>query len=102
MPHEDEELSDVVVVIVDEPGMSTQDAAKKLAEQGLQVSDVDDPNGVVEGTIASSKIPALKKLEFVKYVRDVFNYVADFPPGDPRNRDPDGEALPDEADDAGA
>jgi hypothetical protein len=102
MSHEEAELSDVVIVLVDEPGMTTADAAKKLSEQGLSVTDIDEDDGVVEGTIETAKIPQLKKLNFVKYVRDVFNYVADYPPGDPRNTDPDDDGLPSEADDAGA
>jgi hypothetical protein len=102
MPGEDLELSDVVVVMIDEPGMTIQDASKKLTELGLAVSDVDEADGVVEGTIETEKVAALKKLPFVKYVRDVFNYLADFAPGDPRNHDKDDEKLPEEADDAGA
>ena len=102
MAHDDAELSEVIVVLVDEVGMTTQDASKTLAEHGLLVSDVDEPNGVVEGTIETAKIGQLKKLEFVKYVRDVFNYVADYPPGDPRNLDTAKDDLPSEADDAGA
>jgi hypothetical protein len=102
MAHDDAELSEVIVVLVDEPGMTTQDASKTLSEQGLLVSDVDEANGVVEGTIETAKIGQLKSLQFVKYVRDVFNYVADYPPGDPRNLDPAEDDLPSEADDAGA
>jgi hypothetical protein len=102
MGHEDAEVSEVVIVLVDEPGMTTQDAAKKLAELGLAVSDIDEPDGVVSGTIESAKIAQLKKLEFVKYIRDVFDYVADYPPGDPRNLDKVEDDLPSEADDAGA
>ncbi len=102
MAHEDAELSEVVVVLVDEPGMTTQDAAKKLAELGLTVCDIDESDGVVSGTIETCKTPLLKNLEFVKYIRDVFNYVADYPPGDPRNLDIVNDDLPSEADDAGA
>jgi hypothetical protein len=102
MGHDDAELSEVTVVLADDPGMSAKDAAAKLAEAGLAVSDVDESNGVVEGTIETAKITLLKKLEFVKYIRDVFNYVADYPPGDPRNLDIVQDDLPSEADDAGA
>ncbi|HEX4056284.1 MAG TPA: hypothetical protein VHX86_18640 [Tepidisphaeraceae bacterium] len=102
MEHQDNELSDVVVVLVDEPGMTTKAAAEKLKPLGLAVSDVDEDNGVVEGTIETAKARSLEKLEFVKYVRTVFNYIADYPAGDPRNLDPDGDELGPEADDAGA
>jgi len=102
MDHEDAELTEVIVVLVDEPGMSTQDAANKLAELGLVISDVGESDGVVSGTIETARLRLLKKLEFVKYVRDVFNYVADYPPGDPRNLDAVEDDLPSDADDAGA
>jgi len=102
MAHQDAELSDVVVVLVEEPGMTAEDAANQLRDLGLAVSDVDEANGVVEGTIETAKIKSLKQLEFVKYVRDVFNYLADYPPGDPRNLDRDEDELDSEADDAGA
>jgi hypothetical protein len=38
----------------------------------------------------------------VKYIRDVFKYIADYPPGDSRNLDNVEDDLPAEADDAGA
>ncbi len=101
MEHNDDELSDVVVIIVDEPGMTTAEAAEKLKGAGLEVSSVDEPNGAVEGTIETAKVKSLQKLEFVKYVRTVFNYIADYPFGDPRNLDPDVDELGPEADDAG-
>ena len=102
MAHQDAELSDVFVVLVDEPGMTARDAANKLRDLGLAVSGVDEPNGVVEGTIETAKIKSLKQLDFVKHVRSVFNYIADYPPGDPRNLDPEDDDLKSEADDAGA
>ncbi|MGD0390207.1 MAG: hypothetical protein ABSC42_14770 [Tepidisphaeraceae bacterium] len=102
MAHQDAELSDVVVVLVDEPGMTTQDAANKLRDLGLAVSDIDEDDDVVQGTIETAKITLLEQLEFVKHVRSVFNYMADYPPGDPRNLDRDNDDLDSEADDAGA
>jgi hypothetical protein len=102
MEHQDDELSDVVVVLVDEPGMTTQAAAEQLKPLGLQISNVDEENGVVEGTIEAAKVKSLQTPAFVKYVRTVFNYIADYPPGDPRNRDSDDDELSSEADDAGA
>jgi hypothetical protein len=101
MGHEDAELTDVVVVLVDEPGMTIDDAAKKLVALGLAITNTDPANDVIEGTIETAKVSSLKKQPFVKYVRDVFTYVADYPPGDPRNLDKDDDELPSEADDAG-
>ena len=88
------ELSDVVVVLVEEMGMTIHDAAKKLTEIGLIVSDLDEEELVVEGTIEAEKLSGLKRLEFVKYVRDVFNYIAE--------EEGEEDELGSEADDAGA
>jgi hypothetical protein len=98
MEHQDAELSDVVVVIEEEPGMSFKDVVARLQSEGLSVSDTDEPNGVVEGTLESAKAKGLEKLPFVKYVRCVFNYTADFPPGDPRNMDPADDKWTDDDD----
>jgi hypothetical protein len=96
MAHQEAELSDVIVVLVDEPGMPTPDAADKLRNLGLAVSHIDQANGVVEGAIETAKIQLLRQLKFVKYVRNVFNYIAE----GPDNLDNDGD-LSSEADDAG-
>jgi hypothetical protein len=93
MAGQEAELSDVMVVLVDEPGMSTADAAEKLRTLGLVVSSIDQANGVVEGAIETAKIQLLRQLKFVKYVRIVFTYIAEY--------DSDGD-LSSEADDAGA
>jgi hypothetical protein len=78
--------------------MSFKDVVARLQSEGLSVSDTDEPNGVVEGTLESAKAKGLEKLPFVKYVRSVFNYTADFPPGDPRNMDPADDKWTDDDD----
>ena len=102
MAHEDAELSDVEVVLADDAKLSVAGAAEEMKKLGLFVEDTDEENRVVEGTIESAKVGDLKKLAFVKYVRVVFSYIADYPPGDPRNLDTDDDELSSEADDAGA
>jgi beta-lactam-binding protein with PASTA domain len=77
MSKAEEEHSDVVVVLVDQPGMTMADAIEQLKSAGLEVSDTDGDNDVVEGTILTAKIGAIKKLTFVKYVRDVFDYYSE-------------------------
>jgi hypothetical protein len=102
MEHQDVEWSDVVVVLVDEPGMTTQNAAEKLKSLGLAVSDVDEANGVVEGTIQTAMVKSLETLEFVKCLRSVFNYISEHPRGSHNNQDAEEDDLGPEADDAGA
>jgi hypothetical protein len=102
MDHCDAEVTDVVVVLQEDPGMTVENAVLKLQTEGLSVSDIDQGNSVVEGTILSEKVKGLEKLPFVKYVRNVFSYTADYLPGDPRNLDTDNDADPESTDDAGA
>src|SRR5437763_13962739 len=89
MDHRDAEMSDIVVVVDDEqPGTAGIDAiVAKLKSMGVQVDKVDPDQGVVEGTCETGKIKQLNTIQGVKYVRSVFNYVADFPAGDPRDKD---------------
>jgi hypothetical protein len=82
MAESEEEMSDVMVVLADEPGMTVQEAVAKLQAAQLSVTNVDEDDGVVEGTIDAGKVAALRGLPFVKYVRDVFNYVNKPDPGD--------------------
>ena len=58
-----------------------------LKEAGLEVSNADEDNNVIEGCIEASRVAALEKLEAVEYVRKVFTYEANYPPGDPRDVD---------------
>jgi len=90
MAYSDVEMSDVFVVL-DESAAATQFdiLVIRLKEAGLFVEKADSDNGVVEGTIQSALLKALEALPEVKYVRAVFNYVADYPVGDPRNLDED-------------
>src|SRR5580658_3782837 len=71
MGKDEKELSDVVIVLVEEIGMTIHDAARKLTEVGLIVSEVDEEEAIVEGTIETEKVGGLKEMVFVKYVRNV-------------------------------
>jgi len=62
-------------------------AVKMLADAGMRITKADDDNSVIEGEINSEHLHALERLPCVDYVRKVFTYHANFPPGDPRDRD---------------
>jgi hypothetical protein len=62
-------------------------AVKMLKDAGMRVTNADDDNSVVEGEIDTENLHAMEKLPCVDYVRKVFSYDANFPPGDPRDRD---------------
>ena len=63
------------------------DAVKMLKDAGMTVDSADDDNSTVSGQIELEKVHGLEKLDCVDYVRKVFTYNANFPPGDPRDRD---------------
>lgn len=98
MEHEDAEVSDVVVILKPECAEKLDATADALRKLGMEVENTDANNGVVEGTIPTDKIAAVKKWECVQYVRVEFTYIADYPPGDPRNLDPVGEESEDSED----
>ena len=80
-------LSEVVIMLDELTTEQTAHVIELLKAAGLQVSRVNDDQSVVEGTIESSKAHDLKRVQNVRYVRTVFTYDANFPPGDPRDRD---------------
>ena len=100
MEHQDAQISNVTVVLkpdfAEQKLPQTLDSLKTL---GFTVDEVDEGNGVITGTIDAGKLAQLKQTACVDYVRVEFTYVADYPPGDPRNQDPptaaDGEDASD-------
>lgn len=96
MNHHDAEISEVVVVL-DCKGQEAADGALgKLKEIGLIVSNINPDEGVIEGCIESTCVQDLKFVPGVCYVRSVFSYTADYPPGDPRDKDGPEPAYEDE------
>jgi len=83
----DARISDVIVNLDRRWGDKLNDAVNQLRQAGLDVRDAHDENNMVEGTIDVEKVHGLEKLDCVDYVRTVFTYDADYPPGDPRDRD---------------
>jgi ribosomal protein L4 len=82
-------ISDVTVVLdsryQDQP--KTSEAVEQLKALGMNVRNVDEDASVVEGDINANKLHELEHLDCVDYVRTVFTYAADYPPGDPRDLD---------------
>ena len=62
-------------------------AVESLKKLGLQVCNVNNDEGVIEGSIDTAKVHDLKTVPGVCYVRSVFTYTADYPTGDPRDQD---------------
>ena len=72
-----EEVSDVEIVLKENLPGGNPKALDALREHGLHVTDVDDADGVVEGTIPADRLDELKRLPCVAYLRDVFTYIAE-------------------------
>lgn len=87
MNHCDAEISDLVVVLKGDYAERQDEADGMLRGVGMEIRSVDQDNGVVEGSIESKHLLALKNLPCVEYVRSVFTYMADYPPDDPRDKD---------------
>ena len=87
MPFNDAQLSEVTIVLDKRWEDRLQDAVEQLRAAGVQVSSANDDNSVVEGVVATGLIHHLEKMECVDYVRTVFSWVADYPAGDPRDKD---------------
>src|SRR6476646_10809597 len=85
--HQDAYLSDIVVVCDETTEVKIDDVVKKLKAEDMSIASVDRDNCVIEGTCDASKIHKIDDFPGVAYVRSVFTYVADYPAGDPRDRD---------------
>jgi hypothetical protein len=80
-------MSEIVAVIDDAHSEDLDSMVKALNEHGVEVSKVNRSEGVIEGLVDSSKVKEIDDLPGVDYVRTVFTYAANYPPGDPRDRD---------------
>ena len=79
--------ADILVILDAAYEERLNDAVEMLKAAGMTVDNADDDNSTVAGQIELDRVHALEKLECVDYVRKVFTYHANFPPGDPRDRD---------------
>ncbi len=93
MSHQDAYISDIVVVTTDEGGKQIDDTLTRLKSEGMEVQNVDKDQGVIEGSCPVAKVKTLDHLPGVSYVRSVFTYIADYPPGDPRDLDGQEETM---------
>jgi len=85
--HSDAEITEIVIVLSAPYENRMAEAVEKLKAAEMEIDRTDDENDIVEGTIESCKLDALRNLECVNYIRTVMTYIADYPPGDPRNKD---------------
>ena len=79
-------MSEIVAVIDDEHCDDMNAVVKRLSSAGVEVSKINPSEGVIEGLVEASKVRAIDDMPGVEYVRTVFTYAADYPAGDPRDR----------------
>jgi hypothetical protein len=68
------EMADVQIILQADWQDRMAQAVELLKGAGVQIEDVNEEEGEVEGVVPSDKIAALRKLEPVAYVRTVFRY----------------------------
>jgi hypothetical protein len=78
----DSEMSDFYAVAEDPDPAKLDSLASTLKSLGCTIESIDANEGVIEGDAPIAKIAEIKKLPNVKYVRSVFNYVAETPTED--------------------
>jgi hypothetical protein len=83
----DAQMSDVTVVLDKRYESRLAEAIEMLKQAGLDVRTADDDRGLIEGVIEAQRAHDLQKLDAVDYVRITFTWVADYPVGDPRDKD---------------
>ena len=85
--HEDAEITEIIVVISKAGENYMNEAVEKLKAAGVEIFSTDEENDVVEGAVESALLAEIQKIPGVNYVRSVETYIADYPPGDPRDKD---------------
>jgi len=85
--HRDAEITEMVVVLDKRWEDNLNGAVEQLKALGMEIFKADDDTSVVEGTAESFRVHEIEKLECVNYVRKIMTYIADYPTGDPRDKD---------------
>ena len=87
MDHRDAFISDIVIVLKPDYIARIDTVIEQLNRVGVGITSVNRDVGAVEGSVESDKVHVIQQFEFVDAVRTTFSYIADYPVGDPRDRD---------------
>ena len=85
--YQDAFISDIVATVQETPDCLFDKIVENLTKAGVLIASTDKDGCVIEGTADAAKVRGLEEIPGIKYVRTVFTYVADYPPGDPRDLD---------------
>jgi len=92
----DAEVCDVMVILKADYEDKMAEAVEQLKKAGMVVRNTDDDKSVVEGSLESCNVQALEHCNCVQYVRKVMTYNAEYPAGDPRDKNQGMGATPDD------
>ena len=95
MSHRDAEITEVTIILRKDFEERLQDAVQMLTTAGMMITQANDDNSVIEGAVESCRLLTIEHLECVQYVRKVMTYTADYPVGDPRDKDGASGECPD-------
>jgi hypothetical protein len=84
--YQDAYISDIVVVVA-ESECPFEKVLDQVKQMGMHIESSNMDEGIIEGSVEAGKVKAIDDLPGVEYVRTVFTYIADYPPGDPRDQD---------------
>ena len=87
MEHRDQSVSEVTIVIKPAFAERMTDVVEQLNEAGVGIVNINEDVGAIEGSCESNRVCVIQRMEFVEAVRTTFSYIADYPPGDPRDCD---------------
>ena len=87
MEHRDQQVSDVTIVIKAAFANRLDEIVEQLNEAGVGITSVNEDVGAIEGSCESNRVCLIERMDFVEAVRTTFTYIADYPPGDPRDQD---------------
>jgi hypothetical protein len=80
-------VSEIIAVIDQKHSDDLGKIVEQLKAAGVDVTNVNNDDHVIEGCVETEKLKEVGKVPGVEYVRTVFTYAANYPPGDPRDRD---------------
>ncbi|MGH7177456.1 MAG: hypothetical protein ACREJC_08760 [Tepidisphaeraceae bacterium] len=80
-------ISEIVVVIDGKHADDMQEMVTRLHAAGVDIGRIDHDQGIVEGCVDASLVKEIDAMPGVEYVRTVFTYAANYPPGHARDKD---------------
>jgi hypothetical protein len=72
----DSYISEIIVVVDAERCQNLNDIAAKLTAAGMNGLEVNENEGIIEGTVSTSLLKQIESLAGIDYVRIVFTYNA--------------------------